>query len=252
VDWRSLRWILLASFALNVIPVWWGLPAIWPPDELTPGTVLRAFAEHFSHGWFDRWPPLHYYVLTAALSPALVLDAFGRIDFATTAWGMAAALVGRAVSLAAAAGTLIAVAIVASRVLGRRAGMLAAAIFALALPFPYYAKTANLDVPYVFWFAVSFVFYVRLLDAPRTRDAVAFAVCATFAVCTKDQAYALYPLMALAIAVRVWRARRAAGLPSWRLLFDPRILAGVATAVVVFAACHNLLFNWSGFREHVR
>jgi hypothetical protein len=252
VDWRALRWIVLVSFALNAIPVWWGLPAMWAPDELSPGTVLRALAEHFAHGWFDRWPPLHYYVLTATMSPALLLDALGVIDFGSVRWAVITTLIGRGVSLAAAAGTLVAVALVASRVFGRRAGLFAVAIFALAVPFPYYAKTANLDVPYVFWFAVSLVFYLRMLEAPRPRDAASFAACATLAVCTKDQAYALYPLMGLAIAVRVWQARRQAGLSPWLVLFDTSIVTGVTTAVMVFVACHNLFFNWSGFVEHVR
>jgi Dolichyl-phosphate-mannose-protein mannosyltransferase len=241
VDWPRLRWILGASVALNAIPIWWGLPAIWPPDELSPAILLNALGLHFSHGWFDRWPPLHYYVLTVAISPVLLLNAFGRIDYSTGAWPQVVILLERSVSVAAAAGTVLAMALVASRVFGRRAGLFAAAIFALALPFPYYAKTANLDVPYLFWFAVSLVFYFRFLESPGVREAMAFATFATLAICTKDQAYALYPLMAVAIAFRAWQAR------CFRAL-----AAGVGTAAVVFAACHNLLFNWDGFVEHVR
>ena len=240
-DWRVLRWIVLGSIALNAVPVWWGLPATWPPDELTPSTVLRGFAAHFSNGWFDRWPPLHYYVLTIAMSPVMLLNWFGRINYEAAGWSEILTLIERFVSLAAAAGTLICAALVASRVFGRRAGWCAAAIFALAVPFPYYAKTANLDVPYLFWFSVSLVFYFRLLETMRTREAVAFAVFATLAVCTKDQAYALYPLMGVAIVVGAWRARRVVPM-----------LAGVAAAVIVFALSHNLAFNWTGFVEHVR
>jgi len=241
VDWPRLRWIVLGSLALNATAIWWGLPAIWPPDELTASTVLRALDMHFSNGWFDRWPPFHYYVLTVAMSPVLLLNALGRINFDSGAWPQVLTLIGRSVSLAAGAGTVLAAALVASHVFGRRAGLLAAAIFALAIPFPYYAKTANLDVAYLFWFAVSLVFYFRVLERIQVRDAVAFAAFATLAVCTKDQAYALYPLMMVAIAFRAWETRRLAP-----------ILAGVATAVVIFASCHNLVFNWSGFVEHVR
>jgi hypothetical protein len=241
VDWRQLRWIVTGSFVLNVIPIWWGLPAIWPPDELVPITWLRALEAHFSNGWFDRWPPFHYYVLTAATSPVLLLNAFGRITFSAAPWPQVLTFIDRAVSVAAAAGTLIALAIVAARMFGRRAGVFAAAVFALAVPFPYYAKTANLDVPYVFWFALSLVVYFPLLETLRVRDAVAFGTAATLAICTKDQAYALYPLMALAIAVRAWQARRIAPL-----------VAGGAIAALVFALCHNFLFNWDGFVSHVR
>jgi len=241
VDWPRLRWIVIASLVLNLVPIWWGLPAIWPPDELMPTTWLRGLEAHFSNGWFDRWPPFHYYVLTVANAPVLVLNAFGRINVTATPWPQVLTLVDRSISVVLAAGTLIAIAVVAARMFGRRAGLCSAAVFALAVPFPYYAKTANLDVPYVFWFAVSLVFFFPLLERLRVRDAAAFGAAATLAICTKDQAYALYPLMALAIAVCAWRARRIAPL-----------VVGGAIAAVIFAVCHNLLFNWDGFVSHVR
>src|SRR5262249_40213717 len=81
VDWPHLRWILAGSIALNMVPIWWGLPAIWPPDELMPTTWLRGLEAHFANGWFDRWPPFHYYVLTAANAPVLLLNALGRVNF---------------------------------------------------------------------------------------------------------------------------------------------------------------------------
>ena len=40
-------------------------------------------------------------------------------------------------------------------------------MFALVTPFVYYAKTANLDVPYLFWFALSLVFYLRAARWPE-------------------------------------------------------------------------------------
>jgi hypothetical protein len=241
VDWPVLRWIVAGSIALNVIPIWWGLPAIWPPDELMPTTWLRGLDAHFANGWFDRWPPFQYYVLTAANAPVLLLNALGRIDFDAAPWPQVLTIVDRLVSVGAAAGTLVALSVVTAQVFGRRSALFAAAIFALAVPFPYYAKTANLDVPYVFWFAVSLVFYFRLLEAMRASDAVAFATAATLSICTKDQAYALYPLMAVAIAVRAWRTRR----------FAP-LLVGALSGAVVFALCHNLFLNWSGFVAHVQ
>src|SRR5262249_6618047 len=87
----------------------------------------------------------------------------------------------------------------------------------------------------------SLVFYFQALETPRAGAVVAFASTATLAICTKDQAYALYPLMALAIAFRAWQARRLALL-----------LAGGFAAAAVFGLCHNLLFNWSGFVSHVQ
>jgi hypothetical protein len=40
--------------------------------------------------------------------------------------------------------------------------------------------------------------------------------------------------------------------PWRRALLDRRLAAGLAVAVALFAACHNLLFNFGGFLHHVR
>jgi 4-amino-4-deoxy-L-arabinose transferase-like glycosyltransferase len=58
------------------------------------------------------------------------------------------------VSVAAGVGTVAATCAAGARAFGRRQGLWAAGIMALTTPFLYYAKTANPDVPYLFWFAV--------------------------------------------------------------------------------------------------
>jgi hypothetical protein len=253
--WPALAWIIAGSLLLNLAGIWWGLPGgSWAPDELTPLTVLSAAARGFSHGWYDRYPPFHYYVLTAAYSPMMLFESLGRIDLESGTTYLLLAVIGRLTSIAAGVGAVTAVYACGARVFGTRAGLCAAAMFALVAPFVYYAKTANLDVPYVFWFAVSLVFYLRLLDTLKPIDFGAFAACATLAVCTKDQAYGLYLLTPFVIVHRLWQVNRERGVPHplTRAAFDRRLAwAGVLTAVL-FVGCHNLLFNWGGFLEHVR
>ena len=253
--WPAVRWILCASLVLNLIGIWWGLPGgSWAPDELTPALVMGGAAERFAHGWFDRYPPFHFYVLTLAFSPLLVLEWLGRIDLASGTPYAILALIGRLVSVAAGAGILVAIYACGARSFGKRAGIFAAAMFSVVTPFVYYAKTSNLDVPYLFWFAVSLVFYLRLLEGLARRDFIGFAACATLAICTKDQAYGLYLLTPLAVVHRLWQANRDTGTtrPLARALFDARIGWAVAAAAVLFAAAHNLVFNASGFVAHVR
>jgi hypothetical protein len=253
--WRAFRWILAGSIALNVIGVWWGLPGgSWAADELSPLLVLGGAERWFAHGWFDRYPPFHYYVLTAAFSPLLLLERWGRLDLTLQAPYACLALIGRVISLGASAGTLLAIYACGARTFGKRAGVWAAAMFGLVTPFVYYAKTANLDVPYLFWFAISMVFYLRALDGLRLGDVVAFAVCGMLAICTKDQAYGLYLLAPFAIVQRMWRVNREAGLPhpAVRAIFDPRLAWAAAAAIGVFLIGHNLVFNLGGFRDHVR
>jgi len=253
--WPALKWVLATSLILNAVGIWWGLPGgSWPPDELTPTLVLGAAARWFTNGWFDRYPPFHFYVLTAAFSPFMLLEHLGRLDLSTAMPYAALALISRLVSLAAGVGTLVAVYLSGAQAFGRRAGVLAAAMFALVTPFVYYAKTANLDVPYLFWFGLSLVFYLRALDRLALRDFISLAVCATLAICTKDQAYGLFLLMPLAIVERLWRAHRNAGRrsPLIGALFDRRVVWAAVVAIGLFVVLHNLVFNSTGFKDHVQ
>ena len=68
-----LAWIVAGSTVLNVTGLWWGLPAgDWIPIELTPVLIIEGIARHYSHGWYDAYPPVHYYILSIADSPILM------------------------------------------------------------------------------------------------------------------------------------------------------------------------------------
>jgi hypothetical protein len=253
--WPALKWVLAGSLILNLVGIWWGLPGgSWAPDELVPALVQEAAARHFAHGWFDRYPPFHYYVLTVAFSPLLLLEWLGRIDLSAPAPYAMLAVIGRLVSIAAALGTLIAAFAAGARAFGTRAGVFAAAMLALVTPFVYYAKTANLDAPYLFWFALSLWFYLRVLEDQQLSDFIGFAACATFAICTKDQAYGLYLAAPFVILHRMWRVNHTAGEPRplMQALLDPRLATAGLVGIGLFVAGHNLLFNISGFEAHVR
>jgi hypothetical protein len=252
--WPSLGWILAGSLILNLAGIGWGLPGNWAPAELKPEYVREGLSQHFSHGWFNTYPPFQFYVLTVAMSPVLLLSYLGRISVDGAGVETFMVVIFRLISIAAAAGTLIATFLCGTLAFGRRAGLFAAAIVGVTTPFLYFAKTANVDLPYLFWFALSLVFYVRLLNSSRTEDYLLFAATATLAVCTKDQAYGLYLLAPLVIIHQMWRANRQAGRsqPLWRAVFNERLAMAAITAAVLFAAIHNLLFNLTGFIDHVR
>ncbi len=253
---NSLRFILLLSVALNVTALWWGLPAhsTWAADEIQPSHVVGGLERGFSGGWHEKYPPLHYYLLTAAYSPALLLDKIGVLDIRNLTGYTLLIVIGRLLSLAMAAGCVVLVDKCGREMLDRRAASMAALITALITPFVYYAKTANLDVPYLFWFLASLYFYLRVRASGRTRDYLFFALAAVFAVCTKDQAAALYgpaPLLMLWATRRT--DRRAGRSRSWlRTLLDRRHVLAGAAAVTAFLLIQNVLFNWTGFLSHMR
>src|SRR5262249_38915283 len=139
------------------------------------------------------------------------------------------------------------------RAFSRRTGILAAGIAALVAPFVYYSKTANVDGPYVFWYALSLVFYVRLLKESRLQDYILFGVTATLAFCTKDQAYALYLTAPFVVIAELWREKRLAGVPRplASTLVDRRLLFAALAAIVTFLIVCNIAFNLSGYIAHL-
>ncbi len=241
---RALTIVVLGSVVLNLIGITWGLPSEWVGDEFTPTAVMMGIAHRYTNGWFDRYPPLHFYVLTLAYAPWLVLKASGWLHVAPPTEDVVLFLIGRLVGVAFGAATLVAVYACGAQSFGRGAGVWAAALFGLLTPLVFYAKTANPEVPYVFWFALSLAFYLRALQTLQARDLALMCIAAAAAIGTKDQAYALYLSVPFVLAYQIRRAGRR--VADWRLWMGP--VLGLA----VFAAIHNLAFNLEGFINHVR
>jgi len=241
-SWLPLVGIVAVSTGLNCVGMWWGLPGgAWAGDELIPKWIMSGWDQQFSFGWWDKYPPLHYYIIALAYLPVFALNAIVRLPPIL----MDALLIvnGRMVSVVMAAGTVVATFFVGRRAFGPRAGLFAAGMVALTAPFVYYAKVANVDAPYTFWFALSVIFYLRVLDGGTTADFVGWGMTAALAVCTKDQAYGLYLLMPVPVIVQMWRR----GAPIVR-----QLLAAAIPAAVTFALVHNVVFNAAGFATHVQ
>jgi fibro-slime domain-containing protein len=246
--------LIIGSCALNLAGVWWGLPSRWAGDEIGPKPVLIGLSQRFTNGWFDRYPPFHFYVLSAVFSPWLLLKSLGWIRVSDTFEIGALVLFSRLASVIAGVGTLLAVYVCGADAFSKRAGLFATATFALLTPFVYYAKTANPEVPYIFWFALSLVFYVRMVRALAVRNVVLFSAAATLAICTKDQAYALYLSAPFVIAYLAWQSNRERGRshPLLRALVDVRLGVAAITVGAVLATCYQIPFNLAGFISHVR
>ena len=67
------------------------------------------------------------------------------------------------------------------------------ALLVASMPtFNYYANLANVDVPYTFWLTFSLWLYIQFVRTHHPRALYGFALTATLAICTKDQAYGFY------------------------------------------------------------
>lgn len=249
--------IVALSVLLNVCGIWWGLPArpeSWAPDEFSPLRIRTALQQRFSNGWFELYPPVHVYALALSLFPIEALDWFGLVVFENPATYLAAFYIIRVVSVAMAIGLVVVMFEIGRELFGVRSGLFAGLTVSLIVPLVFYAKMANVEVPYLFWLALSLLFYIRILARHRLKDYALFAVTAALAIGTKDQAYALYLLLPFAIAASDLAKRKSNGEPVsvHRSLFNHRMFAALGVGVVALALLHNLAFNWTGAVERIR
>jgi len=239
---RALGLVLAVALVLGAWGLRWGLPSEfgWAADEVLPADVDTAVGQRFAHGWHTKYPPLHFALLAAASAPVRV--AGHALGWEAARVRDARMTAGRVLSLALSLGVLLLVARCGRELGDAVAGVLAAALLAASVPFAYYAKMANLDVPYLFWFALSLLFFLRALRRAQPRDFVLFALAAAAAVATKDQAFALYVLTAPFL---VWETVRRGGTA--RL---PVTMLGAGA--VAYAVLSGALFNPGGWLAHVR
>lgn len=245
--WRRARveWtpqLVAAVMGLAVVfvaGIWWG--ADWALDEIPPGWVVAAVDARFANGWYSKYPPMHHYLIGLILSPTIIMDRIHAVMLRPESIPYLMTVEERLLSVAMALVALVGIARLATTTLDRRHAWPAVVCAGLFLPFPYYAKTGNPDLPYVCWFVWSLVFFLDLYRNGRVRTATAFAITAAAAIATKDQAYGLYVLPAVFL---IWRFGRSAA--GWKIL-----LAGAAAGLAMLAVCFNLVFNYTGFREHL-
>ena len=235
-----------ASLALNLVGIGWGLPSRygWAVDELNPRVILSGIETRFSGDWHQpAYPPFHYYLLAATYLPVLALDLVDPMSLEGHTWFF---LFGRMLSLSMGVGIVLLLYRLGRDIFGPASGAFATLAMALSAPFVYYAKTANLEVPLLFWLLLSCFFFLRLDARGELRDYLGFTLSAVLAMGTKDQAFAFYILPLATFALL--RVRREGSLV--RVLVDRRILFSLLAGILSFLALHNVVFNYRGFVHH--
>jgi hypothetical protein len=248
---RRAVWATLAfSLVMFAFPFWWGVPVSWSQDEVWPAD-LQELHNVLSPGWSSRYPPFHTYVVATANAPLIAAGGLDLIDTRSERVFSIMKGVTHLVSVAMAVGITAFLYIGGARAGGHRVGVLSGIFWTLSLPAVFYAKTANLDIPYTFWCALALLHYVRAIETGGVGAHVRFAAAAALAVVTKDQAYGVVGLPALHLALlRV--IRLGGGLHGFvALARDRAIRLALVTGVLILAAAYNLPLNWTGFVDHV-
>lgn len=262
----SRKWLAVwfAGAVLLYLPgILWGLPSAnapnrvvpFGPDELAP---LPPAAELYNvfvsrHPPFNpQYPLFHYFVEALFVGPGLVwFRLTGALSAPTASYPFGfqdpvealriLTVLGRISSLLAGAGVIVASVWIATRLWGKRVGVFAGLLTATQYSMGYYARTANVDVPALFWIALGLATVVWILERGwTTANAVLFGACAALATATKDASYASFALPGIFL---IWRARNSAGR-------RPLLVAGVTSAICYLLAC-GVLFHPGRYLDHL-
>ena len=252
---RDPAMLVQLVFALAlVVGSSWGLPGSdsWADDAISPRSCgLGAIVETYWPGHFHHYPPLHMALLTLVALPWMGLAAI-RVGANADALGaelvkplymtgieVGARLIAAAMAIAIVRSTIV----LWERLAGRRAGIAAGAIVAANAIFVFYAHTGNLDVPYLFWIALSLVEIDRV--ACGEPNEIQALLLATAAVLTKDQAAGalILPLPVYLVLVP-WLARRAP-------VFRRGLVVGALASLATYGLVSGAFVNPVGFGERL-
>jgi hypothetical protein len=254
--------ILLLSLCINTIGIGWGIPNKndeWPVDSFNPLAAMaitkRAFVdEPWNSGWFNRKYPLgHPLVLSTVQIPYLVwLHLTGEFHKPTSDYPYGFRDPERALTvlplLARLVSAFMGVAVVgltyaiASPLFGTSAGLVGAVLVTGTYPIVYYSHTANVDIPLLFWLALTVAATLAWADRSSRTAATICGVAAGMALFTKEQSIGMLVAVPL-----VWYLRsRSVRVLEWRAATKQIALAGMGFLFVTVLV-GNLWWNPAGF-----
>ncbi len=248
--WRAgIAALLTASLLLYLAAITWGLPAYssWSNDDIAPLGPLRAVRDLFAT--YTKYPPVHYGMLALVNSGYIAyLLISGGMDHPQAGFPYGfkdpllsltvCSMLDRLVSVCMGVGAVYFVVRATRRLTrDRRAALLAGAAAAFNAHVVLFSHLSNVDIPALFWLALAFNFFARLLRTWREDDAVRLALAAALAIGTKEHIYSYLAGMAL-VLLGSWRRRAR----PWRPLG-----AGLGVFIAAYALVNNVFFGWSGY-----
>jgi hypothetical protein len=265
--------LYLGALLLYAPGILWGLPHAtapdrifpWGSDELAPlGPLAQVYrvALHGGAAFDPRYPLLPYVIQAIFMAPYLLwlritggLSGF-RVDYPYGLSDPVSALAG--MTLAARLSSLVLMAALpliayhtARRLWDLRTARLAGLFVLLVYPFSYYARTSNVDGGGLFWTCVALLLVASCLrDGLTSRRAALLGVFAALSIATKDQGYAIFLALGLAVVGRHVNTMLRTGR-GWGAALRPALM-GLAAALAVYLPASGLIFNPAMFAAHVR
>ncbi|MCG8528212.1 MAG: hypothetical protein MI748_17660 [Opitutales bacterium] len=247
--------LLLVSLFANGVGIHWGLPAYrpWAPDEILTSKVLEALDQKFSGGWSFRYPPGYFYAVGFLHGMARMIDDPTWLDWEYSRYLETYHYLTRGLTLLCGVGCTAVFYLMLRQLFSKQTSTLVTFLSIWIVPFSYFAKIGNLDVPYLFWFLAAYFFYVRYwLKGGNAFCHLAYTFFSVVAVATKDQSAALFFLPTLLIFGDAIRRHVSCAGHGWGSLWRSLECWTVALVfLLTFLVLFNLPFNWAGFQEHI-
>lgn len=273
LDWiqshRTEVLLCLVTLLLYVPGIHWGLPFAtsperirgWAQDDISPLGPLTETYNTFFQKAHNRWLPYplgHHFVLMLIYSPYLLLLLMtGKFSAPTTIYPFGFSdpaatfrfltILARLVSIGMSVGIVLASYRIGRILWNKESGILASIILLLTYPMFYYSKTANLEIPSLFWTSLALLVYVKILSVGiNVKRAAWLGVFAALAVATKDQTAGIFFLPVLFLLTLQFTHVKRNEVSSWQ---PP--LAFLAAGSSVYALFSGLAFDPLRYFSHV-
>ena len=269
---RSLVCLLIPLAIAYVLQIGHGLPnqdVTWHADgdPMVPLVFAeKAILDGWNTGWHTASPDFHRFVLLLIQGPYMVAQKMaGNLDGFDMEAGypydiqdfdsvfMHLALITRMVSVLMALGSVFFVMKTSRALFPNNSPVFAGIILGFAPSIVYFVHTETLDVPMLFWISAAFYCYVRAIQTFQLRYYLWLAIFAAVSIATKDYAYGVFVLMPFPLVFAL--AKHAYEINAKGLLksvADKRHLYALGMFVLAFILAENLIWNPSGFMNHVK
>ena len=256
---RAAANMTAALMVLQLAVIGWDQPSSigWENDGVAPRDFLRGVYENLRFGHGHRYPLFHNLILLAVCLPVLLLfGAAGQLSSSSiqqrvtsVACMTCVSLLIKLVHVAVGGGLMLLTARIARRLFGVVAGRAALLCAMTSVTLSYYARTSNLDGPYMLWTVLAIDRLLSVIERGVERDYVLLGLFVAASVATKDQAYAGYVLTlpVFLLLVPLWSpSSLAAGSKHLRYL-GTATLAGAAGYLVLA----GVIFNPTGLLARI-
>jgi 4-amino-4-deoxy-L-arabinose transferase-like glycosyltransferase len=246
--------IVAAGAAVRFYNLGWGAPYyhFHIDEHFVFMGALEIRKDFFSAGQaskFFMYSPLPMYILIGVME---VWEAIaGPLDLADKADGTTFMILGRAISAAFGTATIPLVYLIASRVSGRTAGLIGAALTAAGVLHLRDSHFFSVDVSLTFFSVLAWLGMIHMATQGTTRSYVYTGLAIAGGLLCKYSAAFLLPIALLAHVLAPGRPERTASFQSWFRWLMRGAIPGIVAVVTFLALDPFILLSFDKFRADI-